>query len=408
MITSQSEKNPEGSAKIVTIEKEEFVERANRIKEIMRHKKLDSCVVFGDEYRREYVRYISNFWPIFEKSSVFIFPEREPILGVSPECEYYAKETSVWRDIRNMHSFGAVTVPDNVDFPLARIYTFDEIFDEFVGIGQMKRVGVVGLDLVTVPLYDLFRKSIPNCEVVDITDPFNQLRIVKTENEIACLRKAAKLADVAYEHMIQICQPGLTELEMAAEAEYTARKNGAELVPFCNVSSGERTNTIIGRATEKRVKDGELISAAIAVQYYGYIATVQFPFVVGETFSKVQKELIESLLEAERLSLDCLQVGVKASEFVKQVRDYFRRNDLSQYDIYPPLHGIGTAEAESPYPDEETETFLQPGMVVNTDISLFGTKAFSNRIEEGFVITENGYEPLSSLVRRKITEYAGK
>ena len=85
--------------------------------------------------------------------------------------------------------------------------------------------------------------------------------------------------------------------------------------------------------------------------------------------------------------------------FVRAVRDTFRAAGLSQYDVYPPLHGIGCAEAESPYPDENTEKPFEVGMTVNTDISLFGLPGGSNRIEEGFVITETGAKTLSPYVR---------
>jgi Xaa-Pro aminopeptidase len=64
------------------------------------------------------------------------------------------------------------------------------------------------------------------------------------------------------------------------------------------------------------------------------------------------------------------------------------------------MHGIGLAEAESPYPDERATYLLRTGMCVNSDISLFGHPAGSNRIEEGFVIGPNGPESLTPTVRK--------
>ncbi len=381
------------------IQKEEFIQRVDNIKKIMDREGLDVVVIFGDEYRREYVRYTSDFWPIFERSSVFIFRDKDPVLGVSAECENYARESSVWRDISNIEGFGCVTVPEKIDFPFAKIYTFKEIFDESIPNIKDGKIGIVGLDSIPVPLFKLFKESLMGFKVEDITSSFNKLRLIKSKNEIACLKKAAEIADMAYKEMMAICKPGITELEVAASGEYIARKNGAEFIPFCNVMSGERTNTVIGRATEKKIKEGEIMSIAIAVQYNGYISSVQFPFTVGGKFSKDQKELVDSLVEVESIALKHLRNGVKANKFVKEVRDYFRKKDLSKYDIYPPLHGVGIAEAESPYPDEQSDYEFETGMTVNVDISLFNTNAFSNRIEEGFVITDNGYEPMSKLVR---------
>jgi Xaa-Pro aminopeptidase len=64
------------------------------------------------------------------------------------------------------------------------------------------------------------------------------------------------------------------------------------------------------------------------------------------------------------------------------------------------MHGIGLAEAESPYPDENAIYAFRAGMCVNSDISLFGHAAGSNRIEEGFVIRETGYETLTPFIRQ--------
>jgi Xaa-Pro aminopeptidase len=68
------------------------------------------------------------------------------------------------------------------------------------------------------------------------------------------------------------------------------------------------------------------------------------------------------------------------------------------------MHGIGLAEAESPYPDVDTNYLLQTGMCVNSDISLFGHPDGSNRIEEGFVITDSGPESLTPKIRKLVAE----
>ncbi len=72
---------------------------------------------------------------------------------------------------------------------------------------------------------------------------------------------------------------------------------------------------------------------------------------------------------------------------------------MESYDVYPPMHGIGLAEAESPYPNESSDYQFGVGMCVNSDISLFGHEAGSNRIEEGFVIQENEPVSLTPLIR---------
>jgi Xaa-Pro aminopeptidase len=80
----------------------------------------------------------------------------------------------------------------------------------------------------------------------------------------------------------------------------------------------------------------------------------------------------------------------------------FKKHGLEEYDVYPPMHGIGLAEAESPYPDADSDYPLETGMCVNSDISLFGHPDGSNRIEEGFMITEAGAESLTPAIRELV------
>ena len=174
---------------------------------------------------------------------------------------------------------------------------------------------------------------------------------------------------------------------------------GAEDINFTVFASGPRTETIIGRPTERVIQDGDMIMACMAVQYEGYVATAGFPFVAGDA-SADQQRLIGVLLEAAGVQVQYLKAGMIAGEMVKAVKSVFERHGLEQYDVYPPMHGVGLAEAESPYPDENSQYPFRAGTCVNSDISLFGHPAGSNRIEEGFVITEGRPEPITPFIGR--------
>lgn len=167
--------------------------------------------------------------------------------------------------------------------------------------------------------------------------------------------------------------------------------------------SGQRAATIIGRPTEKVIESGDMVMAALAVQYAGYISTVEYPFVAGEATPE-QKAFLGALFDAANAQYSVLRPGLKAADMVRTVKQVFARHGLSQYDVYPPMHGIGLAEAESPYPDESADYAFEVGMCVNSDISLFGHPHGSNRIEEGFVFTENGVESLTPLIRELVAK----
>lgn len=384
---------------MIKIDKNEFVQRIELIQDAAIKRGLDAVMVYGDEYRKENLRYVSNFWPIFERAACFIPRNGQPVLAGAPEGQFYAKEMSVWDDVRNVKEFACVSVPEDIDYPLAKFSSFREILGEVLHGGV--KLGIVGLWDIPGPIMERIKNAVPGLEIINAADIINELRIIKTPAEIACLREAGRQACIGYRKLLEFAVPGNTENMAAGAAEGAARMAGAEDINFTVFGSGKRAATIIGRAAGKVIEDGEMVMAAMAVQYQGYVATVEYPFVAGKA-TDGQKRFLNALFEAAEVQQQFLRDGVIAGEMVKAVKAVFQKHHLSEYDVYPPMHGIGLAEAESPYPDENAVYPLKSGMCVNSDISLFGHPDGSNRIEEGFVITPNGPESLTPFIREMV------
>jgi len=382
---------------MIEIPASEFRRRIERVQEALSKEGLDALMVYGDEYRKEGLRYVSNFWPIFERSACFIPKNGDPVVACAAEGEQNAREMSVWQDVRNVKDFACVSVPEEIDYPLAEFSSLKEILHETLGGG--KRLGVVGWFDIPSPIFDRIRNALPGLELVDAGEILNEMRLIKTDAEIACLEEAGRLACTGYRELLKTAVPGNTELQAAGAAEGAARRAGAEAITFMVFGSGERCETIIGRPTSKVIEQGDMIMAALAVQYQGYVSTVEFPFVAGAARGE-QERFLNALFEAANEQMGYLKDGVVGGEMVRAVKEVFRRHELSAYDVYPPMHGIGLAEAESPYPDENSTYPLRARMCVNSDISLFGHAAGSNRIEEGFVIRESGPQSITPLIRQ--------
>ena len=386
---------------MIQIPQIEFEQRIVRIQAELERRNLDALMVYGDEYRKENLRYVCNFWPIFERAACFIPKSGLPVLAGAPEGEIYAREMSAWEDVRNVKEFACVSVPEDIDYPLASFSSFAEILGEVLNGG--KKLAIVGLWDIPAPIMERIQGAGDNLEISDGAGIINDLRIIKTPAEIACLREAGRQACVGYEALLKTAIPGNTEVMAAGAAEGAARMAGAEDINFTVFGSGKRAATVIGRAINKVIEDGDMVMAALAVQYQGYVATVEYPFVAGMP-TDGQKRFLNALFEAAQVQQNYLREGIISGEMVRAVKKVFKKHNLSEYDVYPPMHGIGLAEAESPYPDENAIYELQSGMCVNSDISLFGHPDGSNRIEEGFVITEDMPESLTPTIRELVAK----
>ena len=374
------------------ISREEFRRRIERIQAELEKENLDAAAVYGDEYRRESLRYVTNFWPIFERGMLFIPRCGEPVFAGAPEGEQYATEQCVWPDIRNVREFACVSVPETIDYPLAKFSSFREILAQVMPRGG--RLGLVGTFDLPGPIFQRLDAAFEG-EIVPADGLMTRMRLRKSPDEIACLRKAGEIACIAYRALLAAASPGKTELFAAGAAEGAARQAGAEAIAFTVFGSGQRAATIIGRPTEKVIESGDMVMAALAVQYAGYISTVEYPFVAGEATPE-QKAFLGALFDAANAQYSVLRPGLKAADMVRTVKQVFARHGLSQYDVYPPMHGIGLAEG--------ADYAFEVGMCVNSDISLFGHPHGSNRIEEGFVFTENGVESLTPLIRELVAK----
>lgn len=385
------------------ISRQEFENRIAKIRAHLEKQNIDAILVYGDEYRKENLRYVSNYWPIFERGAMLLGKNSGPVVLCAPEGQKVAEEMSIWQDIRLSPDFLCVTVPDEIDYPLANYTSFASLARELRGTGKLERLGIAGMDAMSVDLFEKIKEGF-QAEIVDCNDLLFELRREKSAEEVACLREAARIADAGFKAMMQSDLIGKTELEAAGIAEAAARAEGAEHIIFQIYGSGERTHTIVGRPTDKVIEDGDMIMCALAVQYEGYVATCEMPFAVGD-YSPRTEYVIDVLVRALKAGRPYLKAGVPMKQFVQAVKQVFKEEDLTEYDVYPPLHGIGCAEAESPYPDAETEAVFKAGMTVNTDISLFGLPGGSNRIEEGFVITDEGAESLSPFIDQCCKEW---
>jgi Xaa-Pro aminopeptidase len=384
---------------IKKLPQQEYRARIQRLRATMNRDGIDLFVIYGDEYRRENLRYVSNYWPIFERGMLLVGLDKDPVLLASPECEHLAHEMSAWPDVRLVREVGMSYVPEEVEFTNTRFTTVRDVVSELRGGRKQIKVKISGFDAMSVVLYERLKAMIADASIENGDAILYGLRLVKSPAEIELLTEAWRICDAGYKAVLDTDIVGLTENQAAAIGEKAAREAGAEHIPFSIFCSGERTNTVVGRPSQRVIRKGDMIMYALAVQYEGYIASDEWPYVAGGRPDAQQAEFISHLVKAEDLGVRSIRAGVVQGEVVRKIRDYFRDNGLEDYDLYPPIHGNGLAEAESPYPDENSKAEFLPGIGLNFDVSLFGhPKVGSNRIEEGFIVTNDGLLTLSKLI----------
>lgn len=249
-------------------------------------------------------------------------------------------------------------------------------------------------DDMSFGLYELYNKQI-KAELKPVSGLVEKLRMVKTDDELAILQAAAKIADDAYTHIITYIQPGITELEVSNELEFFMRKQGATSSSFSIiVASGLRSALPHGVATNKVIQSGDFVTLDYGALYKGYISDITRTVAVGEPTDKL-KEIYAVTLEAQELALKAIKPGMTGIEADAIARDYITSKGYGEAFGHSTGHGIGLEVHESPGLSSKSETVLEPNMVVTVEPGIYLPEIGGVRIEDDIVITEDGNKRLT-------------
>jgi len=358
----------------------------------MQEKNIDILLAYSDEADPGHVRYLTDYHPTFEKAIVIVPPEGHPILTVGPECESYARATSRIKDVRLVEDVQIL----GEEYPLAKYTSFKEIFKE-IGSRRLNRLGIAGFDRFPAPIYLRLQQILPETEIVDASEIFNNQRMKKSQNELSCIKRSYELTDKAVEAVLSVAEAGKTECEIAATGENVMRSLGAEGTAYDTiVASGPNSRHQLARATTRRIRRGEIVLVCMGARYEGYTSCVAFPFVVGAIPSRLRK-VMEIGLEAMERARATLKTGALSQDVYRAAREVVEKAGLVKYFPYGVAHTVGLTEKDAsfPYMTPSSNYVLGPNEVWSIDIGLFGFRDFGFRFETGFATTEKDKKPLS-------------
>lgn len=251
-------------------------------------------------------------------------------------------------------------------------------------------------DFMTYSDYAVFGSELPNVEMVPLEGLLTDLRAVKDEFEIEQIRKAASIADKAFEHILSYVKPGVTELSVGLELEFYMKKLGASGLSFSSiVASGVRSALPHGVASDKIIEDGDFLTLDFGCIYNGYCSDMTRTLVVGKASEK-QKEIYNIVLEAQEKALEHIKSGVKGMACDTVARDIIKSYGYGEYFGHGLGHGVGLEIHENPYlsfrfPDH----VLELNSVVTNEPGIYIPEFGGVRIEDLVVVREDGPEVLS-------------
>lgn len=368
----------------------EFKERLAKVQEEVNSRGLDALLVHSNESDFANVRYLTDYWPLFETAGILVPKEGETILIIGPESETFAKDRSKIPKIRKILEYRESADPEYPGVPMS---TFEEIFQENVP-GGVNKLGIAGYSILPLAIYEAVRNAIPNVEIVRADDVLVQMRMKKSPNEIALLREANRISELALGEILKVIRPGVTELQMVGVAQKAMYDNGAEYEAMPQyVFSGRSTSHAISRPSYKLIGEGEMIQLGIGARVGGYSASVGRPVCLGKMPGEMRK-LIQAGLDVHLKTMDWMKAEVPAKEVAEKFYNYLNDKGLSKNILYGPCHGIGMIEVEKPWIELTSQFVLEENMSFQVDTFLY-TPDYGLRWEDGVRVTREGVERFS-------------
>ncbi len=379
-------------AKTPSIPKSEFAKRWAALQEKMATADLDVVIAHGHEADPANVRYLSDYWPLFETGGVAIGRRGDPVLLIGPESLTFARTRSKIEQIMQILQYRESAEPDYPGMPLD---TFKDVFKAVAGRRQIKRIGIAGMSVMPMTIFRAIEEAAPaQAEVVRADDLLTEMRQVKSNAELRCMREAFRISEVATEAVLEQIKPGMTEQEVVGIAQGAMYAEGAEYEGHPTyVLTGRNSTHAIGRPSTKVIKEGEMIQLNIGALVGGYSSSVGRPVCIGKMPAKM-RELVEVGLEAHYKTMEFMKAGVPAAEVVIKFEEFIADRGYADYLLYGPCHAIGLMEVERPWMESSSEYLLEENMTFQVDTFLY-TKSYGLRWEDGVRVTKSGVEMLS-------------
>jgi len=340
------------------------MEVIEKVYKVLDEKKLDGIFV-SDMYN---MRYISGFTS--EDAKIFITRKKKFLFT---DFRYYIqaeKQTKGYEiiDVKDMYKAILLQNCKSIGFENKSISydTFDNLKKELLSKDS-------------------------DISFVKLEDRLDKLRMIKSEYELECIKKAESIGDIAFTKVLDFIKVGMTEKEVAAYIEYTMKLNGAEKTSFDTiVASGVNSSMPHAVVSDKKIEKGDFVTMDFGCVYEGYCSDMTRTIVMGKANDK-QIDVYNTVLKAQVTALDNLKAGVDGKAIDKIARDIIDNAGYKGMFGHSLGHSVGLYIHEVPVMSPLKSNILEVGHTITVEPGIYIKDFGGVRIEDLVAISEDGY-----------------
>ena len=270
-------------------------------------------------------------------------------------------------------------------------------------------------------------------EIADVRGLLDEMRLFKSDDEIATMRRAAEISAGAHRRAMRATRPGATEYEVEAELLHEFRRLGAQSPAYHSIVAGGANACVLHYVfNDASLRDGDLLLIDAGCELDGYASDITRTFPVNGKFSGPQKDLYELVLAAQDAAIEAVRPGnhwnapheaavqVLARGFIDfglckgTVDAVLESGDYRRFYMHRTGHWLGLDVHDAgEYKQNDKWRLLEPGMALTVEPGCYVRPAdgvpehfwdIGIRIEDDAIVTSSGCEIITNSAPKRVAE----
>ena len=264
-----------------------------------------------------------------------------------------------------------------------------ELICSLISDNKFMRIGFESTHTMVSDFRQLNERLV-GCELVGIGASLDAIRSCKEQCEIDCLRDVAVLASASLQSALLSLKPGVRESEFGLALEIEMRQRGADARAFdFIVASGERGAMPHGRASDKVICQGEMVTIDFGAVKNGYYSDETVTVSLGRACDR-GREIHSVVREAHDRAIAAVKPGIRCRDLDEVARSYIRQQGYEDFFGHGLGHGVGLDIHEKPVISPRSDALVEAGMVFTIEPGIYIPGFGGVRIEDTVAVTADG------------------
>lgn len=380
---------------LLSIPKEEFLERQAKFLQLIEKRKCDSAIIFAVAD----IFYLTgfHFHPTERPMCLLVTPAKEFKLFVPALEREHGEEYAVASQVYSYPEYPGIKHPMEYLKEILIVERFNDSTIGFDAMGYGSSMGYRGPSIDTL---------IQAKTYVSLKGLIEEMRFVKSANEIQLIRESCRWGNLAHELLQKYSLPGLSEIEITGRASLEAtiemietlgpdyKPHGSTAFAIFRGQIGPESAFPHAVTRNIKLQVGDTLVTGAAASVFGYNSELERTMFVQEA-SKEQEKYFDLMCRAQEVAFENIKPGRKCSDVEEAVQQFFKEEGITHLTSHHTGHNIGILGHEAPFLDLGDHTIIEPGMVFTVEPGIYVRGLGGFRHSDTVAVTDSGIEMLT-------------